>query len=290
MKRIRKAIIPAAGLGTRFLPATKATPKEMLPVVDTPAIQYIVEEAAKSGIEDIVIISGRGKRAIEDHFDKSYELEDVLLKHNKISELEEIKGISNMANIYYVRQKEARGLGHAIHCAKTFIGNEPFAVLLGDDLVYSEKPCLSQLMDAYEKYQSSIVGVQRVDKEKVNLYGIIEGDDIAPKVMKVKDLVEKPDKAHAPSNVAILGRYILEPEIFDILENQKPGKNGEIQLTDALKTLLAIQDIYSFEFEGKRYDLGDKLGFVEATIEYALRREDLKQELKAYLKDIAGKF
>ncbi|HPB17738.1 MAG TPA: UTP--glucose-1-phosphate uridylyltransferase GalU [Clostridia bacterium] len=290
MKRIRKAIIPAAGLGTRFLPATKATPKEMLPVVDTPAIQYIVEEAAKSGIEDIVIISGRGKRAIEDHFDKSYELEDVLLKHNKISELEVIKGISNMANIYYVRQKEARGLGHAIHCAKTFIGNEPFAVLLGDDLVYSEKPCLSQLMDAYEKYQSSIVGVQRVDKEKVNLYGIIEGDDIAPKVMKVKDLVEKPDKAHAPSNVAILGRYILEPEIFDILENQKPGKNGEIQLTDALKTLLAIQDIYSFEFEGKRYDLGDKLGFVEATIEYALRREDLKQELKAYLKDIAGKF
>ena len=290
MKRIRKAIIPAAGLGTRFLPATKATPKEMLPVVDTPAIQYIVEEAAKSGIEDIVIISGRGKRAIEDHFDKSYELEDVLLKHNKISELEEIKGISNMANIYYVRQKEARGLGHAIHCAKTFIGNEPFAVLLGDDLVYSEKPCLSQLMDAYEKYQASIVGVQRVDKEKVNLYGIIEGDDIAPKVMKVKDLVEKPDKAHAPSNVAILGRYILEPEIFDILENQKPGKNGEIQLTDALKTLLAIQDIYSFEFEGKRYDLGDKLGFVEATIEYALRREDLKQELKAYLKDIAGKF
>ena len=290
MKRIRKAIIPAAGLGTRFLPATKATPKEMLPVVDTPAIQYIVEEAAKSGIEDIVIISGRGKRAIEDHFDKSYELEDVLLKHNKISELEEIKGISNMANIYYVRQKEARGLGHAIHCAKTFIGNEPFAVLLGDDLVYSEKPCLSQLMDAYEKYQSSIVGVQRVDKEKVNLYGIIEGDDIAPKVMKVKDLVEKPDKEHAPSNVAILGRYILEPEIFDILENQKPGKNGEIQLTDALKTLLAIQDIYSFEFEGKRYDLGDKLGFVEATIEYALRREDLKQELKAYLKDIAGKF
>lgn len=290
MKRIRKAIIPAAGLGTRFLPATKATPKEMLPVVDTPAIQYIVEEAAKSGIEDIVIISGRGKRAIEDHFDKSYELEDVLLKHNKISELEEIKGISNMANIYYVRQKEARGLGHAIHCAKTFIGNEPFAVLLGDDLVYSEKPCLSQLMDAYEKYQSSIVGVQRVDKDKVNLYGIIEGDDIAPKVMKVKDLVEKPDKAHAPSNVAILGRYILEPEIFDILENQKPGKNGEIQLTDALKTLLAIQNIYSFEFEGKRYDLGDKLGFVEATIEYSLRREDLKQELKAYLKDIAGKF
>ncbi|MDD4502898.1 MAG: UTP--glucose-1-phosphate uridylyltransferase, partial [Clostridia bacterium] len=210
--------------------------------------------------------------------------------HNKISELEEIKGISNMANIYYVRQKEARGLGHAIHCAKTFIGNEPFAVLLGDDLVYSEKPCLSQLMDAYEKYQASIVGVQRVDKDKVSLYGIIDGDEIAPKVMKVKEMVEKPDKEHAPSNVAILGRYILEPEIFDILENQKPGKNGEIQLTDALKTLLAIQDIYSFEFEGKRYDLGDKLGFVEATIEYALRREDLKQELKAYLKDIAGKF
>jgi len=290
MKRIRKAIIPAAGLGTRFLPATKATPKEMLPVVDTPAIQYIVEEAAKSGIEDIVIISGRGKRAIEDHFDKSYELEDVLLKHNKLDELEEIRSISHMANIYYVRQKEARGLGHAIHCAKTFIGNEPFAVLLGDDLVYSEKPCLSQLIEAYEKYQSSIVGVQKVDMDKVSLYGIIDGDEIAPKVMKVKDLIEKPDKSSAPSNVAILGRYILEPQIFDILENQKPGKNGEIQLTDALKTLLGMQDIYSFEFEGKRYDLGDKLGFVEATIEYALRREDLKQELKTYLKDITGKF
>lgn len=290
MRRIRKAIIPAAGLGTRFLPATKATPKEMLPVVDTPAIQYIVEEAARSGIEDIVIISGRGKRAIEDHFDKSYELEDVLLKHNKLDELEEIRSISHMANIYYVRQKEARGLGHAIHCAKTFIGNEPFAVLLGDDLVYSEKPCLSQLIEAYEKYQSSIVGVQKVDMDKVSLYGIIDGDEIAPKVMKVKDLIEKPDKSSAPSNVAILGRYILEPQIFDILENQKPGKNGEIQLTDALKTLLGMQDIYSFEFEGKRYDLGDKLGFVEATIEYALRREDLKQELKTYLKDITGKF
>ncbi|MFA5340662.1 MAG: UTP--glucose-1-phosphate uridylyltransferase GalU [Clostridia bacterium] len=290
MRRIRKAIIPAAGLGTRFLPATKATPKEMLPIVDTPAIQYIVEEAARSGIEDIVIISGRGKRAIEDHFDKSYELEDVLLKHNKLDELEEIRSISHMANIYYVRQKEARGLGHAIHCAKTFIGNEPFAVLLGDDLVYSEKPCLSQLIEAYEKYQSSIVGVQKVDMDKVSLYGIIDGDEIAPKVMKVKDLIEKPDKSSAPSNVAILGRYILEPQIFDILENQKPGKNGEIQLTDALKTLLGMQDIYSFEFEGKRYDLGDKLGFVEATIEYALRREDLKQELKTYLKDITGKF
>ncbi len=290
MKRIRKAIIPAAGLGTRFLPATKATPKEMLPVVDTPTIQYIVEEAAKSGIEDIVIISGRGKRAIEDHFDKSYELEDVLSKHNKFTELEEIKSITNMANIYYVRQKEAKGLGHAIHCAKTFIGNEPFAVLLGDDLVYSEKPCLSQLIEAYEKFQSSIVGVQRVDKDRVSLYGIIDGDEIAPKVMKVKDMVEKPDKDRAPSNVAILGRYILEPEIFDILENQKPGKNREIQLTDALKTLLGIQSIYSYEFEGKRYDLGDKLGFVQATIEYALRREDLKQELEKYLKDITREF
>ena len=289
MKKIRKAIIPAAGLGTRFLPATKATPKEMLPVVDTPAIQYIVEEAAQSGIQDIVIISGRGKRAIEDHFDKSYELEDVLLKHNKIAELEDIKSISDMANIYYVRQKEAKGLGHAIHCAKTFIGNEPFAVLLGDDLVYSEKPCLSQLVKAYEQYQASIVGVQSVDKDKVSLYGIIDGVQVAPKVMKVRDMVEKPDKAAAPSNVAILGRYILEPEIFDILEHQKPGKNGEIQLTDALRTLLTIQDIYSYEFDGIRYDLGDKLGFIQATIEYALRRDDLKDNLKAYLKDISKK-
>ncbi|HXK72212.1 MAG TPA: UTP--glucose-1-phosphate uridylyltransferase GalU [Clostridia bacterium] len=289
MKKIRKAIIPAAGLGTRFLPATKATPKEMLPVVDTPTIQYIVQEAALSGIEDIVIISGRGKRAIEDHFDKSYELEDILLKHNKTEELEQIRNISQMANIYYIRQKEAKGLGHAILCAKTFIGHEPFAVLLGDDLVYSDKPCLSQLIEAYEKYDASIVGVQKVPKDKVNLYGIIDGNPIQPKVMKVKDMVEKPDYEHAPSNTAILGRYILSPEIFDVLEKQKPGKNGEIQLTDALRSLLEIQDIYSYEFEGIRYDLGDKLGFLEANIEYALRRMDLQEDLKIYLKDIANR-
>lgn len=290
MKKITKAIIPAAGLGTRFLPVTKATPKEMLPIVDTPTIQYIVEEAVLSGIEDIVIISGRGKRAIEDHFDKSYELEDVLRKHNKLEELEEIRKISHMANIYYIRQKEAKGLGDAIHCAKAFIGQEPFAVLLGDDLVYSEKPCLSQLIEAYDKYQCSIVGVQKVLQEKVNLYGIVDGVSIDKKVMKIKDLVEKPDIDCAPSTTAILGRYILTPEIFDILEHQKPGKNGEVQLTDALKTLLSLQDIYSYEFDGIRYDLGDKLGFIQATIEYALRREDLGKQVKDYLLDITSRF
>lgn len=290
MKKITKAIIPAAGLGTRFLPVTKATPKEMLPIVDTPTIQYIVEEAVLSGIEDIVIISGRGKRAIEDHFDKSYELEDVLRKHNKLEELEEIRKISHMANIYYIRQKEAKGLGDAIHCAKAFIGQEPFAVLLGDDLVYSEKPCLSQLIEAYDKYQCSIVGVQKVLPEKVNLYGIVDGVKIDKKIMKIKHLVEKPDIDCAPSTTAILGRYILTPEIFDILEHQKPGKNGEIQLTDALKTLLSLQDIYSYEFDGIRYDLGDKLGFIQATIEYALRRESLGRQVKDYLLDITSKF
>lgn len=290
MKKITKAIIPAAGLGTRFLPVTKATPKEMLPIVDTPTIQYIVEEAVLSGIEDIVIISGRGKRAIEDHFDKSYELEDVLRKHNKLEELEEIRKISHMANIYYIRQKEAKGLGDAIHCAKAFIGQEPFAVLLGDDLVYSEKPCLSQLIEAYDKYQCSIVGVQKVLQEKVNLYGIVDGVSIDKKVMKIKDLVEKPDTDCAPSTTAILGRYILTPEIFDILEHQNPGKNGEIQLTDALKTLLSLQDIYSYELDGIRYDLGDKLGFIQATIEYALRREDLGKQVKDYLLDITSRF
>lgn len=290
MKRITKAIIPAAGLGTRFLPVTKATPKEMLPVVDTPAIQYIVQEAVLSGIEDIVIISGRGKRAIEDHFDKSYELEDILQKQNKLEELEDIRKITQMANIYYIRQKEAKGLGDAIHCAKTFIGQESFAVLLGDDLVHSEKPCLGQLIQAYEQYQCSIVGVQKVPPEKVNLYGIIDGVSIDSKVMKIKDMVEKPDIGYAPSNTAILGRYILTPEIFDILGRQKAGKNGEIQLTDALKTLLGLQDIYSYEFDGIRYDLGDKLGFVQATIEYALRREDLNKPLKEYLLDIISKF
>jgi len=289
MKKIRKAIIPAAGLGTRFLPATKATPKEMLPVVDTPTIQYIVQEAALSGIEDIVIISGRGKRAIEDHFDKSYELEDILQKHDKTDELEQIRNISQMANIYYVRQKEAKGLGHAILCAKTFIGHEPFAVLLGDDLVYSDKPCLSQLIEAYEKYNASIVGVQKVPKDRVNLYGIIDGSPIQPKVMKIKEMVEKPDMEHAPSNTAILGRYILAPEIFDVLENQKPGKNGEIQLTDALRSLLEIQDIYSYEFDGIRYDLGDKLGFLQANIEYALRRMDLQDDLRTYIKELASR-
>ncbi|MFA7673196.1 MAG: UTP--glucose-1-phosphate uridylyltransferase GalU [Clostridia bacterium] len=286
MKRITKAIIPAAGLGTRFLPATKATPKEMLPVVDTPAIQYIVEEAAASGIEDIVIISGRGKRAIEDHFDKSYELEDVLTKHNKTEELEEIRKITQMANIYYIRQKEARGLGDAIRCASTFIGQEPFAVLLGDDLVYSQTPCLKQLMEAYNKYECSIVGVQKVPDDMVPLYGIIDGEMMSGKVMKVRDLIEKPDICDSPSNTAILGRYILTPAIFDILNDQLPGKNGEIQLTDALRTLLLTEDIYSFEFDGRRYDLGDKLSYVEANIEYALRRADLKEGLTGYLKRI----
>ncbi|NMF07012.1 UTP--glucose-1-phosphate uridylyltransferase GalU [Clostridium beijerinckii] len=281
--KVKKAIIPAAGLGTRFLPATKAQPKEMLPVVDKPTIQYIVEEAIASGIEEILIITGRNKKSIEDHFDKSVELELELDKSGKSELLELVRDISDMVDIHYIRQKEPRGLGHAIHCAKTFVGNEPFAVLLGDDIVDSEKPCLKQLIDCYSEYKTTILGVQTVAKENVSKYGIVDGIHVEDRVYKVKDLVEKPNTEEAPSNVAILGRYIITPEIFNILENTKPGKGGEIQLTDALKTLIGTEAMYAYNFEGKRYDVGDKLGFLQATVEFALKKDELRDEFIDYL-------
>ncbi len=286
-KKIRKAIIPAAGLGTRFLPATKAQPKEMLPIVDKPTLQYIIEECVASGIEEILIITGRNKKSIEDHFDRSVELELELEKAGKEELLDMVNEISNLVNIYFIRQKEPKGLGHAIHCAKTFVGNEPFAVLLGDDIVYNEnKPCLKQLIECYEEYNTSILGVQTVEKENVNKYGIVDGLHIENRVFKVKNLVEKPAIDEAPSNVAILGRYIITPQIFEILENTKPGKGGEIQLTDALLKLIEEEAMYAYDFEGTRYDVGDKLGFLKATVEYALRREPLKEDFMEYLKSI----
>jgi len=287
--KIKKAVIPAAGLGTRFLPATKAQPKEMLPIVDKPTIQYIVEEAINAGIESILIITGRGKRNIEDHFDKSYELESELKRKGNTSLLSMVEDISHLVNVFYVRQKEAKGLGHAISCARDFVGNEPFAVLLGDDVVVSEQPAIGQLMAVYEKRQASVLGVQRIDKIDVDKYGVIDpANDInGGRLHEVKDLVEKPLAEEAPSNLAILGRYIITPEIFDILAVQQPGKNGEIQLTDALKTLTSSQGMYAYEFEGKRYDVGDKLGFLKATVEFALSRDDLNQAFRAYLKNIA---
>lgn len=286
--KVRKAIIPAAGLGTRFLPATKAQPKEMLPIVDKPTIQYIIEEAIASGIEDILVVSGRGKRAIEDHFDKSFELEETLNQKGKIKELEQIRSISEMANIHYIRQKEPKGLGHAIWCARSFVGNEPFAVLLGDDIVQSEQPCLSQLMKVYSRFSSSVVGVQRVADEDVSKYGIIapRGASIEPSVFFLDTLVEKPSRKAAPSNYAIMGRYILTPEIFDILEHQKPGAGGEIQLTDAIKQLNDQKTVLAYHFDGVRYDVGDKFGFIKATLDFALQREDLQADMLGYIQNV----
>lgn len=283
---VKKAVIPAAGLGTRFLPATKAQPKEMLPIVDKPTIQFIIEEAVASGIEEILIITGRNKRAIEDHFDKSIELEYQLQQNNKTELLEMVQGISNMVDIHYIRQKEPKGLGHAISCAKAFVGNEPFAVMLGDDVVDSTVPCLKQLMNCFDEYKTSILGVQEVPDEEVCKYGIVEGLHIEDKVYKVKNLVEKPAVDEAPSNVAILGRYIITPEIFNILENTTPGKGGEIQLTDALKTLIQREAMYAYKFDGRRYDVGDKLGFLEATVEFALRKAELKEPFLKYLTNL----
>lgn len=281
--KVRKAIIPAAGLGTRFLPATKAQPKEMLPIVDKPTIQYIIEEAVASGIEEILIITGRNKKSIEDHFDKSVELEMELEKAGKQEMLDLVKGISDMVDIHYIRQKEPRGLGHAIYCAKSFVGNEPFAVMLGDDVVESEVPCLKQLIDCFNEYKTTILGVQTVAPENVDKYGIVDGIHIEDRVYKVKRLVEKPAVEEAPSNVAILGRYIITPKIFEILENTKPGKGNEIQLTDALETLIKNEAMYAYDFEGRRYDVGDKLGFLQATIEFALNREELRESFIEYL-------
>ena len=287
-KRIRKAIIPAAGLGTRFLPATKAQPKEMLPIVDKPTIQYIIEEAIASGIEEILIITGRSKKCIEDHFDKSVELELELEKSGKQEMLKMVRDITDMVDIHFIRQKEPKGLGHAISCAKTFVGDEPFAVLLGDDIVYNEgRPCLKQLIDCYNEYKTSILGVQTVNPQDVNKYGIVDGLHIKDRVYKVKGLVEKPSIEEAPTNVAILGRYIIIPQIFKIIEETKPGKGGEIQLTDALLKLMEEEAMYAYDFEGTRYDVGDKLGFLKATVEYALRREELRDGFIEYLKSLS---
>ena len=290
MKKIRKAVIPAAGFGTRFLPATKATPKEMLPIVDKPTIQYIVEEAVASGIEDILIISGHAKRAIEDHFDSAPTLEAELKAKGKTDLLKLVQETSEI-NVHYIRQKHMRGLGDAILCAKAFIDNEPFAVLLGDDIVYNpEMPALKQLMDMYTQTGATILGCQQVPKEKVSSYGIVAGEQtINEQLMKVNDMIEKPSIEEAPSRMAVLGRYIITPDVFEVLQNTKPGKGGEVQLTDALKVMAKRENVYAYNFTGKRYDVGDKLGFLKATVEFALLRDDLAESFADYLKDTVKK-
>lgn len=285
--KIKTAVIPAAGLGTRFLPATKAQPKEMLPIVDKPTIQYIIEEAVAAGIEDIIIITGRGKRAIEDHFDKSFELEYTLEKSGKMETLKEIQEISDLVRIHYVRQKEPLGLGHAIHCAKIHVGYSPFAVLLGDDIIVSKTPAIGQMMDAYNECGGAILAVNQVPREEVCNYGILQAEKVSDSLYKVHDMVEKPAVEEAPSNLAVMGRYILPPEIFDILDNLPPGKHNEIQLTDAIKILNQRQQVYGFVYEGKRYDVGNKEGFLEATVDFALMRDDLRDTFADYLKRVA---
>ncbi|CCO07612.1 UTP--glucose-1-phosphate uridylyltransferase GalU [Desulforamulus hydrothermalis] len=286
--RVRKAIIPAAGLGVRFLPATKAQPKEMLPIVDTPTIQYIVEEAVASGIEDILIVTGRHKRAIEDHFDKSLELEMQLSSKQKHELLGLVRDISEMVDIHYIRQKEPLGLGHAVYCARKFIGDEPFAVLLGDDVIRSQVPCLKQMLNLYDDVRYTVLGVQEVPRQQVDRYGIVAAAPERQGVCRIYDLVEKPPVDQAPSQLAVMGRYILTPRIFDILAATRPGAGGEIQLTDALKKLVQAEAIYGCLFEGKRYDVGDKLGYLKATVEFALERPDLAADFRAYLKEIVN--
>ena len=282
--RVKKAVFPVAGLGTRFLPATKSTPKEMLPLIDKPLVQYVVEEAVASGIEQILFVTGRGKRAIEDHFDISFELESLLYEKGKDMELHQVREIAEMANIFFVRQKEALGLGHAILCAKEFIGDEPFAVLLGDDIIDAEQPCLAQLLEAYESYRSPVLALEQVPIENISSYGCVRANHLSNRVYEVLDLVEKPPVAEAPSDLAIIGRYILTPGIFPILENQEPGKGGEIQLTDAIRTLSRQEPIYGCRFEGVRHDCGDKLGFLKATVDMALKREEFNGDFEAFLR------
>ncbi|HAR5589015.1 TPA: UTP--glucose-1-phosphate uridylyltransferase GalU [Staphylococcus aureus] len=284
MKKIKKAIIPAAGLGTRFLPATKAMPKEMLPILDKPTIQYIVEEAARAGIEDIIIVTGRHKRAIEDHFDSQKELEMVLKEKGKSELLEKVQYSTELANIFYVRQKEQKGLGHAISSARQFIGNEPFAVLLGDDIVESEAPAVKQLIDVYEETGHSVIGVQEVPEADTHRYGIIDPLTKNGRQYEVKKFVEKPAQGTAPSNLAIMGRYVLTPEIFDYLKTQKEGAGNEIQLTDAIERMNNDNQVYAYDFEGERYDVGEKLGFVKTTIEYALKDDSMREELTRFIK------
>lgn len=286
-QKIRKAIIPAAGLGTRFLPATKAQPKEMLPIVDKPAIQFIVEEALASGIEEILVIIGRNKRSIEDHFDRSVELELQLKSQGKYEMLKMVQKISDIT-VHFIRQKEARGLGDAVLCARQFIGDEPFAVLLGDDIVDTEVPCLSQLIEVYNDLGGSVLGVQQVPQDKVSAYGIVDPEDVKPNVWRARDLVEKPEVDEAPSRLAVLGRYILRPAIFDILEHTRPGRGHEIQLTDAINELAQKEAVYAYNFDGRRYDIGDKEGFLEATVEYALKRPEIRDSFIAYLARTIG--
>lgn len=287
MQKVTKAVIPAAGLGTRFLPATKACPKEMLPIVDKPTIQYIIEEALASGIKDILIITGHNKRSIEDHFDYNPELELNLREHGKDELLAMVQEIGDI-NLHYIRQKEPKGLGHAILCAKSFVGNEPFAVLLGDDVVYNaEKPCLQQLINVYDATGASVLGCQTVPQEKVSSYGIVASEETDDgRIFKVRDMVEKPSVEEAPSRLAVLGRYVITPEVFAILEQTKPGRGGEIQLTDALKVLAQEQAMYAYDFVGRRYDVGDKEGYLEATVEYALRRPEMREKFLSYLQKI----
>jgi len=284
-----KVVIPAAGLGIRFLPATKAQPKEMLPVVDKPAIQYVVEEAVESGITDIIIITGRGKRAIEDHFDKSYELEHKLRESGNSEALSEVQKIASMADIFYIRQKEQLGLGHAILCAKKHVGDEPFAVMLGDDIVVNEKPCIGQLVDVFDSTKTSVVGVEQVPKAKLHRYGVIKGRRVKSEVYKVEDLVEKPSPGEAPSDLAIIGRYVFTPDIFRFLEKIGPGKDGEYQLTDAMRLLCRKKGLYGLRFKGRRYDIGSKADWVRATIELSMDREDLAQELKPHVERMSRK-
>lgn len=288
MKDVRKAIIPAAGLGTRFLPATKAMPKEMLPIVDKPTIQYIIEEAIESGIEDIIIVTGKGKRAIEDHFDHNFELEQNLVEKGKYELLEKVRQSSKI-NLHYIRQKEPKGLGHAVWCARKFIGDEPFAVLLGDDIVEATTPCLSQLINEYKKVESSIVGVQTVADNETHRYGIVNPMDYEGNLYRVKHLVEKPEKGKAPSNLAIMGRYVLTPQIFNILEKLGTGAGGEIQLTDAIQQLNVDQAVYAYNFEGIRYDVGEKFGFIQTTLEFALKSDELRPKLVELMEDLLQK-
>lgn len=283
---IKKAIIPAAGLGTRFLPATKAMPKEMLPILDKPTIQYIVEEAARAGIEDILIVTGKHKRAIEDHFDIQKELETTLYEKGKLELLDKVQYSTELANIFYVRQKEQKGLGHAIYTAKQFIGNEPFAVLLGDDIVESGNPAIKQLMEQYEATGKSVIGVQKVPETETHRYGIIEPKLQDERLYEVNRFVEKPEQGTAPSNLAIMGRYVLSPKIFDYLETQTEGSGGEIQLTDAIERLNKDDKVYAYDFEGQRYDVGEKIGFVKTTIEYALKDKEMRDEIIRYLQSL----
>lgn len=284
--KVTKAVIPAAGFGTRFLPATKSVPKEMLPIVDKPTIQYIVEEAASAGIKDLLIITSRGKDTIVNHFDKAYELEAVLERDGKDEMLRAVREVSDKTNIHFTRQREQKGLGHAVLCAKSFVGNEPFAVMLGDDVVVSEKPCIGQLTEQYERYGATVLGVQRVGMEHVSKYGIVDCENVEGRMYALKGMVEKPKKEDAPSDIAVLGRYVITPAIFDCLERTPKGAGGEIQLTDALVMLSEYEKIYAYDFVGKRYDIGSKQGFLRATVDFALAREDLKDEFSEYLREI----